>query len=133
MQVLELGYHLSAMTTGGLLLNLLGQMPVLHHALHIQVFEADKPWFSVDDRRGGLMYVIGSDICQPVVDSQKSFLAFYQVARFAVTLSFLVDLVFSGYLALQPAPFLLQFSYCVGLVDVPDLGGVRENRQVLDA
>ena len=39
----------------------------------------------------------------------KSFLAFYKIACLAVTFSFLIHLVFSRYLTLQSAPFLLSF------------------------
>ena len=79
------------------------------------------------------MNVILADACQPVIDPQKLLFTFYKVARFAVTISFLIHLVFSRYLTLQPASFFLEFSYCTGLVDIPDFSGVREYRQVLDA
>ena len=52
-----------------LFLNFFRQVLILHHALHIQVFKAYKPWLSVYNYSRRPMYMIGSDVSQPVVDS----------------------------------------------------------------
>lgn len=109
------------------------EVPVLHHAFHVQVFDGQRAWLSPRYLVAHLPHVFGSDVRQPLLDTAFSFygLAVVMPAMFAVLslvcASSACDASFDAAFA------LFQFSYAPGLVDVAEHGSIRENGKLLQS
>ena len=59
--------QLSVKLIKALLLYSFGQVPVLHHAAHIQVLHDDKPWLSAYYLGGNPVYVVMTNVSQSAI------------------------------------------------------------------